>query len=424
MRIRTNWAIFILLAFILVPALVTGHPLFIRVAYVVVVLIALSFVWACLNIRWIESSRHLRSHRSQVGGVIEERFLIRNEGPLPKLWVGMRDHSSLPGYQADRVLSSLPAHSERSWIVRARCRRRGKFTLGPVTLVTGDPLGLFQFRRELPLCSTLVVYPATVEVPHFVAPSGRLSGGDALQRQTQHVTTNVSGVRDYMPGDSFSRIHWLSTARRGRLISKEFELDPLADIWLFLDMEQGVQRGTREQALVFDGLDAPYRASPAPEMEPSTEEYGVTIAASVAKHLLAQRRAVGMISYGQRREIVQADRGERQLMKWLESLAVVRAQGRVPLAEVIAVEGGQLGGGTTAIVITPSTFTSWVGALRDMKRKGVDVVAVHLEASTFGAAPGSLDVVASLAASNIPTYLAKNGVRLEDSLSQRVGLDR
>ncbi len=131
-----------------------------------------------------------------------------------------------------------------------------------------------------------------------------------------------------------------------------------------------------------------------------------------------------MISYGQRREIVQVDRGERQLMKWLESLAVVRAQGRVPLAEVIAVEGNQLGGGTTAIVITPSTFTSWVGALRDMKRKGVDVVAVHLEASTFGPAPSSLDVVASLAASNIATYLVKNGVRLEDSLSQRVGLDR
>jgi hypothetical protein len=59
-----------------------------------------------------------------------------------------------------------------------------------------------------------------------------------------------------------------------------------------------------------------------------------------------------------------------------------------------------------------------------MKRKGVDVVAVHLEANTFGAAPSSLDVVASLAASNIPTYLVKNGVRLEDSLSQRVGLDR
>lgn len=424
MRIKANWAIFLLLALILVPALVTGHELFVRMVYVIVSLIVLCFAWALLNIRWLSSSRELRSSRSQVGGVIEERFLIRNEGPLPKLWVAMHDHSGLSGYRADRVLSSLGAHRERSWIVRAKCIRRGKFDLGPVTLASGDPLGLFRMSRELPLCSTLVVYPPTVEVPHFVPPSGRLSGGDALQRQTQHVTTNVSSVRDYMPGDSLNRIHWLSTARRSRLISKEFELDPLADIWLFLDMEEGVQTGGGDDDVAFEPLDAPYRVSPPVEVDPSTEEYGVAIAASLAKQLLAKRRALGMISYGQRREMVQVDRGERQLIKFLESLAVVRAKGRVPLAEVIAMERNQLGGGTTAIVITPSTVISWVGALRDMKRRGIDVVAVHLEASTFGEAPSSLEVIASLAASNIPTYLVKNGVPLQDSLAQRVTSDR
>ena len=131
-----------------------------------------------------------------------------------------------------------------------------------------------------------------------------------------------------------------------------------------------------------------------------------------------------MISYGQRREIVQVDRGERQLVRFLESLSVVRAEGRVPMVEVIAAEGNQLGGGSTAIVITPSTFASWVGALRDLKRKGIDVVAVHLEASTFGDAPSSLETMASLAASNIPAYLVKNGVPLEESFAQRVEVDR
>jgi len=420
-RIRANWAIFILLVLILVPALVTGHQLFVRTVYVIVALIILCFVWAWLNIRWLNSSRELRSNRSQVGGLIQERFLIQNEGPLPKLWVGMEDHSGLPGYQPDRVLSSLPAQAERSWIVRARCKRRGKFNLGPVTLVSGDPLGLFQMRRELPLSSTLVVYPATVEVLHFIPPSGRLSGGDALQRQTQHITTNVSSVRDYMPGDSFNRIHWLSTARRGRLISKEFELDPLADIWLFLDMEKAVQIGTTGDGLLFEELDSYRRLSPSLQIDATTEEYGVTIAASLAKHLLGQKRALGMISYGQRREIVQVDRGERQLIKFLESLAVIKAEGRVPLAEVIAVEGSQLGGGTTAVVISPSPFTSWVSALRDLKRKGIDVVAIHLEASTFGDALSSLEVMASLAASNVPAYLIKNGVPLEESFAQRIG---
>jgi uncharacterized protein (DUF58 family) len=53
----------------------------------------------------------------------------------------------------------------------------------------------------------------------------------------------VASVRDYAPGDSFNRIHWPSTARTGQLIVKEFELDPMADIWLFLDLEKRVQVG-------------------------------------------------------------------------------------------------------------------------------------------------------------------------------------
>ena len=418
MRISANRAVFVLLALLLVPTLITGHQLFVRTLYVVVALIVLSFFWSWFNIRWLSASRGLRSTRAQVGVLVQERLLIRNEGSLPKLWVGLRDHSHLPGYRVDRVLSTLPAHSERSWMVLARCKRRGKFAFGPVTLVSGDPLGIFQMRRDLPLYSTLVVYPATVEVPHFKAPVGRLSGGDALQRQTQHVTTNVSGVRDYMPGDGFNRIHWLSTARRGRLISKEFELDPWADIWLFVDMEEAAQAGSYADEFLFDSLDAPPLVSHTVQLHPSTEEYAVTIAASLAKHLLSQRRAVGMVSYGQRREVVQVDRGERQLGRFLESLAVIRAEGRVPLAEVIAAEANQLGGGATALVITPSTNTSWVGAVRDLKRRGIDVVAVHLEASTFADAPSSLEVTASLAASGVPSYLVKNGVPLEDVFAQ------
>jgi uncharacterized protein (DUF58 family) len=423
-RISSNRAIFVLLALLVVPTLITGHELFVRTLYVLAVLIILCFVWAWLNSRWLSASRRLRSNRAQVGGLIQERLLVRNEGALPKLYVGLEDHSELRGYRVDRVLSALHSHGERSWMVLARCKRRGKFNFGPITLTSGDPLGLFQIKRDVPLYSTLVVYPATVDLPHFRPPAGRLSGGDALQRQTQHVTTNVSGVRDYMPGDSFGRIHWLSTARRGRLISKEFELDPWADIWLFLDMDHEVQAGSYADELVFDSLDAPPARSKTLRLHPSTEEYGATIAASLAKHLLGQRRALGMISYGQRRELVQVDRGERQLVRLLESLAVIRAEGRVPLAEVIAAERSQLGGGSTAIIITPSTETSWVGAARDLKRKGVDIVAVHLEASSFGDAHSSLEVVASLAASGIPAYLVKNEVPLSDSFSQNVELVR
>lgn len=424
MRISANRAIFLLLALLLVPTLVTGHALFVRTLYVGTSLIVLTFVWSWLNIQWLAAARELRSNRAQVGGLVQERLLIRNEGPWPKLWVGLHDQSSLEGYRPDRVVSALSPHGERSWMVLARCQRRGKFRFGPVTLTSSDPLGLFRMGRDVALYSTLVVYPATVDLPNFRAPAGRLSGGDALQRQTQQVTTNVSGVRDYLPGDSLSRIHWLSTARRRRLISKEFELDPLADIWLFVDMQRSVQVGSYADLPPFESLDAPPLTGRVFDLHASTEEYAATIAASVAKQLLTRRRALGMISYGQRREVVQVDRGERQLVRLLESLAVLSAEGRVSLAEVISAEASQMWGGSTAIVISPSTELSWVGAARDLKRKGIDVVAIHVEPSTFGKAPGSLELMASLAASNIPAYLVKNGVPLEEAFSERVELDR
>jgi hypothetical protein len=97
----------------------------------------------------------------------------------------------------------------------------------------------------------------------------------------------------------------------------------------------------------------------------------------------------------------------------------VRARGHAPLEQVLTVEGNNFGRNTTLVVVTPTTHEEWVDHLRDLKRRGVRVVAVLLEASTFGKAPGSLGVMGSLAASGIPCYLVKNGDNLGEVLSQR-----
>jgi hypothetical protein len=47
-----------------------------------------------------------------------------------------------------------------------------------------------------------------------------------------------------------------------------------------------------------------------------------------------------------------------------------------------------------------------------------------VEPSTFGEAPGSLELMAGLAASNIPVYLVKNGMPLEDAFSEHLEMDR
>jgi uncharacterized protein (DUF58 family) len=402
----------------LASGLITGRSLFYHLAYLFVALILFAFLWAFMGISWVHLRRQTRARRAQVGRPLEERFAVRNNGPFPKLWLEVRDGSDMPGHLASHVVNALPSRQERAWTIRTTCHERGRYTLGPITLYSGDPLGLFQLRRSLKPTSNIVVYPATVDIPSFPLPTGLLPGGDALRRRTHHITTNASSVRDYVPGDSFNRIHWRSTARRDRLIVKEFELDPLSDVWIFLDMNQSVQAElSLQEAKRMD--DTPFWKRPRQfTLPPSTEEYSVTVAASLAQHFLRRNRALGLVSYGQRREVIQADRGERQLTKTLETLAVLRAVGDVPLHEVIRAEAQPLARGTTAILITPSDDLQWILAARQMERAGLRVVAVVIDAATFGGEE-SKTLAAQLANTGTMAYLVKRNDALGQALSQQ-----
>ena len=413
----------------LIGALVTGRDMFYQLTYAIVAMIVLSLFWAWTGVGWVRFSRKTRVRRAQVGRPLEERLAVLNTGRLPKLWLEVRDESNLPGHHAGFVISNLSSRVERGWNVRTTCQERGRFTLGPVTLTSGDPFGLFHVSRKIPATSTVVVYPATVELRAFPLPVGQLPGGDALRRRTHYVTTNASGVREYAPGDGFNRIHWPSTARRDRLIVKEFELDPLSDVWMVLDMHRDVHcdAGTlewRQHLLQLDRMP-PWSRKPARlELPPSTEEYAVTAAASIAQYFLRSDRALGLVAIGQRREVVQADRGERQLTKVLETLAALHARGDIPLAQVLTAEAMGLARGTTLVVVSSSVDMRWPIVARHLDRSGLNVVSVLIDPQSFGGPPGIGAVAAQFTMSAIPAYVIRKGDVMEQVLGKAVPLRR
>ncbi|MBN1935080.1 MAG: DUF58 domain-containing protein [Anaerolineae bacterium] len=421
---RRAWFFIILGAICVILALTTGRNLFYNLSYLIGVILFLSLFWAWRSVSSVQIARRTRSRRSAVGKTAEESLNVRNTGFLPQVWIEVRDHSTLPWHHISRVVNALPPKRYRNWAVRTICRRRGQFTLGPMTLYSGDPFGLFRFRRELKPTSDIVIYPAVIPIPSFAPPLGQLPGGDAVRGRTHYITTNVAGVRDYAPGDSFSRIHWRSTARTGRLVVKEFELDPSSDIWIFLDMYHRVQCSLPlpEEEPV-DPVISILRGRKRPdiELDPMTEEYIVTIAASVTQHFIYKDRAVGMVSYGQTREVMQPDRGHRQLTKILETLAMSRAEGTASLTQVLLTEGDRLGRGVTLVVITPSMDRTWVAASRELMRRGATIIAVVIDPTTFGGSSGDpTEVMAELHASKIPAYLVRNGDDLAVALSRQI----
>lgn len=419
--LERSWVLFLIWLISLIATLSLGGPLFFSLTYLFTALLLLSFLWAWLNVHSLRVTRQIRTRHVQIGNSIEERFVIENTGWLPKLWVELKDEANLPGHRGNRVTSNLAGKRQRSWHVRTPCYQRGRFTLGPLSLSSGDPFGLFLFTKELPhFASHVVVYPKTYDLPAFQPPLGEQTGGEAIRRRTHYITTNVAGIRDYAFGDSFNRIHWPSTARTNRLMVKEFELDPMADVWVFLDMEKRVQAGLSYNEIPPTPLPKVHWVRlPEFKLPPSTEEYGITIAASVSKHFLTQNRAVGLITYANahHREIAQSDRGERQLTRIYEMLAVTQAHGTIPLAEVLAAETLRFSRNTTLIIITSAPDPEWVAVAHHLMSRGVRVTAVVIDPGSFDMPRNSLEVEVELTASRIPHYVVRQGDALAQALA-------
>jgi uncharacterized protein (DUF58 family) len=422
--LRSSWAIFVLWALALIFALGTGRRVAFNVLYFITGVIVVALIWTLANVRGLSLKRIARSQHSQVGKYFEESLELVNRSRWPKLWVEVQDFSTLPGHQVSKVINGLGRRQTAAWQVRTLCQQRGRFILGPLMYTSGDPLGVFRLTRLVPGITSVVVTPAVYPIPEFSPPSGYLPGSEITRRRTPYITASVAGVREYAPGDGFNRIHWRSTARTGHLMSKEFELDPLADVWIFLDMHDEAQAGSpwapqREEPLawVFRAQARGDRI----ELPPSTEEYGVTIAASLAQHFLLLDREVGFLSYAATREVIQPDRGDRQLSRLLEVLAVIRARGHIPLPQALATEGAHLARHTTLVVVTPSSDPRWVAGLRGLRARGVQGVGVLLAARTFGPAAEWEPVQAELEASGLPSYLVKRGDDLAAALSRVSG---
>jgi uncharacterized protein (DUF58 family) len=406
----------ILLLLSIGAAVVTGTPIYFRLAYVWAVLLVVSWLWSWQILRGVKLQRKARTTRAQVGQIYEEKIELDNAGRLPRLWLAVSDRSTLPDSAGSRLFPTIEPRRGRTYLSRTRLLQRGVFPLGPTALESGDPFGLFPIGRVYPASESLLVYPLLVDVYDFPSPAGVLPGGEALRRRTPQVTPNAAGVREYAPGDPMNRIHWVSTARRNRLMTKEFELDPQEEIWIFLD-----GTATGQASLPFSWpkrtKEDLWKHKFEFTLPPSTEEYGVSAAASITRFFLRKGRSVGFISSGQVLTMIPPDRGGRQLGKILESLALLRAEGSLPIWGLIDIHAQHLARGSTTVLITHSVEQEVVMAADFLTRRGLRPVVVLIDSASFNGPEGTQEIAHGLRYMNVPLRVIRRDDDITNSLS-------
>ncbi len=356
-----SWFLPALTAVILIVHLVAPydgwHILLIGLSGILVI----SYVWAKSLSLKLDMERKLEFEWVQVGDRIHERFRIYNYGWIPALWVEIWDHSTIPNFGTHQIKAVKP----RDWIQwnsTAICTHRGEFSLGPTTLQTSDPFGLFQVTLHYPSTIDLIVLPPVLPLPTMdIVPGGR-SGEGAVLTNVIERSVSASSVREYIPGDSLRWIHWPTSARRDQFYVRLFDATPSGDWWILLDMDRTVHFG--------EELDA-------------TEEYAVVLAASLVNQGLRAGQAVGFISYDENLTWLPPLAGEGQRWEIMHALASISLGDR-PLQDLLGGIAPSLGHHTSLIVITPSIDPGWTEELVRLTRQGINPTVLLLDPESFG----------------------------------------
>jgi uncharacterized protein (DUF58 family) len=200
---------------------------------------------------------------------------------------------------------------------------------------------------------------------------------------------------------------------------KEFEQDPQAEVWLFLDTHKNAhvaKPGENYDRPPIDDLLLLRRRKV--KLAPSTLEYSISITASLAHYFIGQRRAVGFVSAsGRTFKVIQADRSERQEAKILEELAFLQAESTYTLPGLVTAQLGQLPQGSSAILVTPMIWPELLLGVDSLQRRNLRPVVVLLMTQSFGNRASNEDLAKSLLERNVPVCRIYCEADLSETLS-------
>ena len=142
----------------------------------------------------------------------------------------------LGGLQAPRALGIPPRAAVREPVPVVPLRRGRETGAGGFVFDSMGPLGLGRHRVRLPLPWDVVVYPPLVSVRlrASVADARRRDAGMKPIRRLGEGRLFES-LREWVPGDDLRHIDWKATARRAKVITRQYEAERRQQVLLVLD---------------------------------------------------------------------------------------------------------------------------------------------------------------------------------------------
>ena len=140
---------------------------------------------------------------------------------------------------------SLPAAPESGIAWPFTPTRRGDHVIPSIHLERPSPMGLWDLRSDQGMESQVRVYPNLQRVDDLLALRRDNLGAKPVRQIGKG--REFEKLRDYLPGDGFDEIHWKATARRGRPVTKVFQVEQTREVYVVLDCSRLTGRADGEE---------------------------------------------------------------------------------------------------------------------------------------------------------------------------------
>ncbi|UJF32757.1 DUF58 domain-containing protein [Paenibacillus hexagrammi] len=349
-------------------------------------------IWLQAALLQVSAFRGFRIERtlSQTVGVsgqeLDITLQIAHSSWLPMPWLLIKEswtHSAFEGKVVYRRL--LFPWFRKSIVLRYRITglMRGVYRFAQFEAATGDLFGFAVSRAQGTSELSCVVYPKPDSLSRAVMTFQSEDGDKPAQGLHSSAIPMVGGVRDYVSGDPYHRIHWKSTAKLGRLMTKEAERTASAKKMLLLDASPTSASPDASRPL----LDAAPAGIAPGSLQPLLEK-GIALAAGFFEAAARAGDSCGFASSSaQDRRIAPAIRQDLTLA--YEALASLGGRLGLSFPDLVRKEAGTLPPDTSMLCITSTLGQDLLRAIAEARsrRRAVHVVYVHARRSPLGHRP-------------------------------------
>ena len=225
-------------------------------------------IWPWLGMKGIGCRLEFDTSNSAEQQPTSARLIVTNGWPIPVFGLTVEGQFLQDIFNDDDKvaigLKRIPAWSESEFKWDFKPERRGVLPQEPPVVATGFPFGLYQSQKTISLQRQIIVWPkceTLLSVHELDGVNFNIEGG--LSDRPGH-DGDVIGTRPYRHGDSTKHVNWAKTASAGKLVVLERQTAAQKSIRIVIDLAPQHQHGFGSR---------------------SSYEWGIRIAATIAKHL-------------------------------------------------------------------------------------------------------------------------------------------